>query len=146
MGTLARNGLILSLKMKQYQGIIHLVRKQNIPKTEHFFSFETPWDAYKGGKKCQFLGKFCVHTYWMIPTHSCSFDLIEILTKDFVKDTRKKTKYVCLCIEFRKFWRSWNMQMPLFIEKGNTSSYIQKQLFRSALWIYALEIWKLREH
>ena len=42
MGTLARNGLILSLKMKQYQGIIHLVRKQNIPKTEHFFSFETP--------------------------------------------------------------------------------------------------------
>ena len=54
MGILARNRLIkLSLKMKQYQGIIYLTGTQNFPKNKYFLTPDThTYMGLSGSKKC----------------------------------------------------------------------------------------------
>ena len=48
-------------------GIIHVVRTQNFPKSWHFLPPDThTYICVSGGKKCYFFGKFCVHNKWMI--------------------------------------------------------------------------------
>ena len=51
-------------------GIMHLVRTQNFPKKYHFLPTDTHTYVCEWGiKKCEFFGKFCVSTKWMIPSY-----------------------------------------------------------------------------
>ena len=52
----------------QFLGIIHLVRRQIFLKNYYFLPPDMhTFVCVSGGKKCQFFGKFCVRTKWMIP-------------------------------------------------------------------------------
>ena len=49
-------------------GIIHLVRTQNVSRSEHFLPPDThTYVCVSGAKKCEFFEIFCIRTKWMIP-------------------------------------------------------------------------------